>query len=45
MLDLAAEGLAPSFLADLLGLHPDTAVKWVHAACGDWTGYVASRSR
>ena len=40
MLDLAAEGLAPSFLADLLGLHPGTAVKWVHAAGGDWTDYV-----
>ena len=45
MLDLASEGLAPSFLADLLGLHPGTAVKWVHAAGGDWTGYVAARSR
>jgi hypothetical protein len=45
MLDLAAEGLAPSFLADLLGLHPGTAVKWVHAAGGDWTGYVAARRR
>jgi len=39
MLDLAAEGLSPSFLADLLGMHPGTAVKWVHAAGGDWTGY------
>ncbi|MCA1702740.1 MAG: site-specific integrase, partial [Actinobacteria bacterium] len=43
MLDLASEGLSPSFLADLLGLHPGTAVKWVHAAGGDWTGYVAAR--
>lgn len=45
MLDLAAEGLSPSFLADLLGMHPGTAVKWVHAAGGDWTGYAAGRAR
>lgn len=45
MLDLAAEGLSPSFLADLLGMHPGTAVKWVHAAGGDWTGYAAERAR
>lgn len=45
MLDLASEGLSPSFLADLLGLHPGTAVKWVHAAAGDWTGYVGARRR
>ncbi|MDP1807732.1 MAG: hypothetical protein Q8K72_21320, partial [Acidimicrobiales bacterium] len=45
MLDLASEGLSPSFLADLLGLHPGTAVKWVHAAGGDWTGYVGARRR
>jgi integrase len=44
MLDLAGE-LAPAFLADLLGMHPGTAVRWVRAAGGDWAGYVAARAR
>jgi len=35
LLDLGAE-LAPAFLADLLGMHPGTAVRWVRAAGGDW---------
>ncbi|MDQ6949666.1 MAG: hypothetical protein M3256_26320, partial [Actinomycetota bacterium] len=44
MLDLAAE-LGPRFLADLLGMHPGTAVRWVRAANGDWSGYAAARAR
>lgn len=42
LLDLAAEVPAP-FLADLLGLHPGTAVRWMHAAGGEWAGYAATR--
>lgn len=44
MLDLAAE-LPPAVLGDMIGLFPNTAVKWVHAAGGDWTTYVANRTR
>ena len=44
MLDLAAE-LPPAVLADMIGLVPNTAVRWVHAAGGDWTTYVAERTR
>lgn len=44
LLDLGAE-LAPAFLADLLGMHPNTAVRWVRAAGGDWAGYAAARAR
>ena len=32
-------------LADMLNLHPNTAVRWVKAAGGDWTGYAAQRAR
>jgi hypothetical protein len=28
-------------LADLLGLHPTTAVRWMHEAGADWTRYAA----
>ncbi|HET7486475.1 MAG TPA: hypothetical protein VFJ85_01005 [Acidimicrobiales bacterium] len=44
LLDLAGE-LAPGVLADLLGMHPGTAVRWVRAASGDWSGYAGSRAR
>ncbi len=44
LLDLGAE-LAPAFLADLLGMHVGTAVRWVRNAGGDWAGYVAARTR
>ena len=44
LLDLGAE-LAPAFLADLLGMHMSTAVRWVRNAGGDWAGYVAARTR
>ena len=44
MLDLAAE-LPPAVLGDMIGLFPSTAVRWVHAAGGDWTTYVAERTR
>jgi hypothetical protein len=30
-------------LADLLGLHPGTAVKWSKITKRDWTSYLASR--
>lgn len=44
LLDLAAE-LAPAFLADLLGMHVGTAVRWSRIAGGDWAGYAAARAR
>lgn len=37
--------LPAKVLADLLNLHPNTAVRWVKAAGGDWTSYAASRLR
>ncbi len=43
LLQLAAE-LPPTVIADLLGIHPNTAVKWAKAAGGDWTRYAASRA-
>ncbi|QGG94941.1 hypothetical protein [Actinomarinicola tropica] len=42
LLHLAREIPVP-VLADLLGLHFNTAVDWVQLARGDWSGYVASR--
>ena len=44
MLDLGSE-LAPAVLADMIGVVPNTAVRWVHAAGGDWSSYAAQRSR
>jgi hypothetical protein len=32
-------------LADLLGLHPTTAVKWMHQAGADWNRYAADLAR
>ena len=32
-------------LADLLNLHPNTAVRWIKVAGGDWTAYAAGRAR
>lgn len=43
MLHLAREIPVP-VLADLLGLHFNTAVEWVQLARGDWSTYVANRS-
>ncbi len=44
MIDLAAE-LPRAVLADLLNLHPTTAVKWMLQAGGDWTRYAAELAR
>lgn len=44
MLDFASE-LPPVVLADLLGLHTNTAVRWVQAAQGDWTAYAAAKAQ
>ena len=41
LLDLAAQ-LPAAVLADLLGLHPTTAVNWVNNAAGDWNNYAAA---
>lgn len=38
--DLAAQ-LPAAVLADLLGLHPTTAVNWTHQAGSNWTRYAA----
>jgi site-specific recombinase XerD len=42
--DLAAQ-MPAAVLPDLLGLHPTTAVKWMHQAGADWTRYAARLSR
>jgi hypothetical protein len=42
--DLAAQ-LPAAVLADLLGLAPTTAVKWMRQAGGDWSGYAAELAR
>jgi hypothetical protein len=40
LLDLAAQ-LPAAVLADLLGLHENTAARWMHQAGGDWSRYAA----
>jgi hypothetical protein len=40
---LAAE-VPPAVLADLLGLHIGTAVRWATEAGGDWINYAAIRA-
>lgn len=42
--DLAAH-LPAAVLADLLGLNPNTAVKWINQAGGDWSRYAADIAR
>jgi hypothetical protein len=42
--DLAAQ-LPAAILADLLHLAPTTAVRWMHQAGGDWSGYAAELAR
>ena len=42
--DLAAR-MPAAVLADLLGLHPTTAVKWMHQAGADWNRYAADLAR
>jgi hypothetical protein len=44
LIDLAAQ-LPAAVLADLLGLHPTTAVKWMHQAGADWNRYAAELAR
>jgi hypothetical protein len=44
LIDLAAQ-LPAAVLADLLNLHPTTAVKWTRQAGGDWTRYAAELTR
>ena len=44
MLDLAAE-FAPVVLADMIGIAPNTAARWVYAAGGHWAAYAADRAR
>ena len=36
-----AARLPAAFLADLLGLHHNTAVRWVRGAGADWSTYAA----
>jgi hypothetical protein len=43
ILQLAAEVPGP-ILADLLDLHPRTAVAWIRAASGDWAAYAAGKA-
>ncbi len=44
LLDLAAQ-LPAAVLADLLGLTPGTAVRWMRQAGGDWSAYAAELAR
>lgn len=44
LLDLAIQ-LPAAVLADLLNLHPTTAVNWTRQAGGDWTRYAAQIAR
>jgi len=44
LLDLAAQ-LPAAVLADLLGLHQNTAARWMHQAGGDWSRYAARLAR
>lgn len=44
LIDLAAQ-LPAAVLADLINIHPTTAVKWMHQAGGDWNQYAAELAR
>jgi hypothetical protein len=44
LIDLAAQ-LPAAVLADITGLHPTTAVTWMHQAGGDWSRYAAQITR
>jgi hypothetical protein len=44
LIDLAGQ-MPAAVLADLLGLHPTTAVRWMHEAGADWTRYAAELAR
>ena len=44
LIDFAGE-LAPTVIADTLGLSASAAVRWVKAASGDWNAYAAARAR
>jgi hypothetical protein len=44
LLQLASE-VPAIVLADLLGLHPNTAERWVRLAAGNWTRYAADASQ
>ncbi|MGH9379221.1 MAG: hypothetical protein ACRD2Z_01205 [Thermoanaerobaculia bacterium] len=44
LLQLAAQ-VPAAVLADTLNLHPNTAVRWVKTASGDWSRYAAERAR
>lgn len=43
LINLAAD-LPAAVLADLLGMHINTAVRWAHRARRDWTLYLAART-
>ena len=43
LMELASQLPAP-VLADLLGLHDNTAVEWIRRARGDWNAYAASKA-
>lgn len=43
LIELASRLPAP-VLADLLGLHDNTAVEWIRRARGDWNSYAASKA-
>jgi len=38
-----ARDLPAAVLADMLHIHPNTAIRWVETAGGNWTNYAAAR--
>jgi len=39
-----ATNIPAAIVADLLSIHLNAAVRWVHLLLRDWTGYLASRA-
>jgi hypothetical protein len=39
-----AEDLPAPVIAELFGMHIETAVRWTHLTQRDWTGYIADRA-
>ncbi|MEU6578272.1 hypothetical protein [Streptomyces sp. NPDC046805] len=39
----AVTSLPPIVVADLFGMHPDTAQRWANYAKDDWSAYLAAR--
>jgi hypothetical protein len=42
LITLAAVDLPAAVLADLIGMHPATAVRWARLGNSDWSAYLAA---